>query len=220
MNNFKKAIAVCMFAGVAASANAEIIVKSYDFGALAIGNERGFEGTPPTYVIGDLSITATETTVTGTADVSPYLDGKNGAGLEGGLGVCTTLTAAPALQCDPSSDDNVSEGEALYFTFLDDVFDLTITFNNNHDKDPNHNNQPGFHAGDLININGVAWATGTGMYVDYFAGDFAAGDVLEIAYNNTLFYVDAITYSKVPEPSHLVLLALGLAGIAAGRRKA
>jgi hypothetical protein len=138
-----------------------------------------------------------------------------------GLGVCkdaSPLGANPgsgANRCAPSSDDNVTIGEFLEFTFDQDVVVENLWFNNNHDG--------GFGAGDMVTIDGMAFDVSTG-YADGVNGigsfSLLTDQVLRIAYNNEEFYVSGMAVSAVPVPAAIWLFGTALVGfIGLGRRR-
>ncbi|WP_228445464.1 PEP-CTERM sorting domain-containing protein [Thalassotalea sp. HSM 43] len=170
-------------------------------------------------------------------DVYAYLDAPNNTG-PGGLGVCADVD--DAMQCVPSSNDNVTEAEYLVFTFsgLDEGTKVGLQqlwFNNYHDGN--------LGVGDLINVDfsdiggpsvdfepvtdGMELDPGNWAWVndDPSMFLFGEGDSFTISYVNQTFYVSGFAASsldvpaEVPEPSNLVLLALGLVGLAATRRR-
>ncbi|NMP14829.1 PEP-CTERM sorting domain-containing protein [Thalassotalea sp. Y01] len=163
----------------------------------------------------------------------PYLDETNNRG-PGGLGVCPIETD----QC--GDDDNMTVGESLMFTFeVDDGYTVTLNqiwFNNNHDD--------GFDDTDAITLDfsGVGGMSGEfnpvkdGTVVEGIKGTYAFiadpgkymfgnGSYFGVSYFNEKLYVSAIALdvtgppTEVPEPSNLVLMALGLMGLAIRRRQ-
>ena len=148
------------------------------------------------------------------SDQFAYLDWGNA-----GLGVCKDATGAgenpgsSANSCDPSSDDNVTVGEWLEFSFTQDV-EVSLWFNNNHDG--------GFVAGDMVTIGALdlsvsegyaGGANGLGIF------EVAAGEILKVAYNNQEFYVSGMSVNAVPVPAAIWLFGTALIGfIGFGRR--
>jgi len=156
-----------------------------------------------------------------------------------GLGVCGQITNS--LQCNPSSDDNVSfhngTPETLHFAFNIDVIIEKIWFNNNHDGDRSLLN-------DYVAINGTGMQLtngGTGLDSDLTLNhSLRANEFFDVGFykdqpcmdnnnlNNCEFYVSKIEYSivasgsgsaSVPEPTALALLGLGLFGAGVVRRR-
>jgi hypothetical protein len=139
-----------------------------------------------------------------------------------GLGVCKDAIGAPTgampgntgNSCQPSSDDNVTVDEYLEFVFTEEVTVENLWFNNNHDG--------GFHAGDMVTINGVDYpvmlgyaggANGIGVF------HLLAGDVLTVAYNNEEFYVSGMAVTAMPVPAAIWLFGSALLGfVGYGRR--
>lgn len=195
-----------------------------DFAAMANGATGESAWSPLTLTYADFGLTVTATN--GTAPAYAYLDRGTG-----GLGVCKALNASGTAKlnaatnsganlCLVSSDDNVTRDEALQFVFSTNVVIESIWFNNLHDGDRR------LQAGDLVNIQGV----GTALTEGVFSGSsmwswttspylVAAGTPFSIGYNNENFYVHAMSVRAVPEPGMLSLFALGLAGLAATRRR-
>ena len=150
-------------------------------------------------------------------DQFAYLDWNHA-----GLGVCKDGTGGSGAhsgsgsnRCDPSSDDNVTVGEYLQFSFDTAVVVNNLWFNNSHDG--------GFDSADKVTIDGVGYDVTTG-----YAGDgngigsfsLSAGQILEIAYNNEEFYVSAMEVSAVPVPAAIWLFGTALIGLVGfGKRK-
>lgn len=151
--------------------------------------------------------------VTGTPDTEQfaYLDWGNA-----GLGVCKDAIGAPsganpgsgANSCQPRSDDNVTVGEYLEFSFTQDVVVENIWFNNNHDG--------GFDALDKVTIGLFEYSVMTG-YADGVNGigpfPLSAGDILKVAYNNEEFYVSGMAVSAVPVPAAIWLFGTAFIGL-------
>jgi hypothetical protein len=162
-----------------------------------------------------------------------------------GLGVCSTgLNGTGTVneedafntdnRCESAADDNIDiSGEALVFTFNENVDLNSIWLNNNHDGGNLTDNTV------LFSVNGglatsytlsaaELMAPGTLGYRINFGADgttgissfFSAGDTLSVAFDSSStgqqFYVSAI---DVPEPGPLALLGLGLIGLYAASRK-
>ncbi|MCP4078165.1 MAG: PEP-CTERM sorting domain-containing protein [Gammaproteobacteria bacterium] len=152
-----------------------------------------------------------------------YLDSGNA-----GLGVCTIVDDDG--QCNPSSDDNVSFEEFIRIQFDQAVNVESITINNNHDG--------GFTDSSRLKIETDILDSGDlnlGIVSNTLTND-DLGWVLDMANSNwtesfTLrylgksdqidrhFYLESIEFSKVPEPSILALMGLGIFGLSLTRRK-
>ncbi|MDN3651683.1 PEP-CTERM sorting domain-containing protein [Thalassotalea ponticola] len=194
-----------------------------------------------------LVVTTSEWTVTITASGGfAYLDGPSG-GEVGGLGACQNLDAND--QCDPRSDDNVTLGESLTFTFSG-IADRSaailaqLWFNNNHDGgfgEGNNNVEISFDSvvADyetlIVDMNsgdqeGIPEAYGDTFAVSFQGIALVNGDSFTVSHinGNSDFYMAAMATFQgpdprigilVPEPTNIMLLALGLMGIVVSRRK-
>jgi hypothetical protein len=156
-------------------------------------------------------------TITGTKNSSAafaYLD-SGGAG----LGVCGGLLSGstPNIQtqsnvnlCNPSDDDNVTSGEFITMTFNKDVIIQTLWFNDNHDGDTSLlNNSITIGGSNFLFANGGA-GLDSSTTNPYFV---AAGTAFKLSYVDEEFYLSKMTASAVPEPSTIVLAAIGLLGL-------
>ena len=170
-------------------------------------------------------------------EVYAYLDSDTA-----GLGVCrglyntskanTKFPNSGSNLCNPSNDDNVNTynglGETLRFAFNEGMTVSKIWFNNNHDPDYGMD-------GDTVIIGGVNHTFSGGPddsdlgWLFEFSGTdgvFSASDILDISYyvgglcgykcdclRGEEFYISAMEFSKVPEPTVLPLLGIGLIGV-------
>jgi hypothetical protein len=184
----------------ATQANAMVV----DF--LTIANADEYGASSLSY--GPLTITGTK----GTLNAFAYLD-KGDAG----LGVCGALDRAD--QCNPSSDDNVTYGEYLTFSFAEDAWVNSLSVNTNHDPVKN------FAVGEGVLLNGTYTdVTTNGVMIDYndlVTAPFfvAAGDSFTLGFFNKQFYVSEIDFVAVSEPATFGLLTLGIAGLVGARRR-
>ena len=198
------ATAAAAMLATAVSANAATL----DFVAEADGNERGVEdGTT-------INFDGLDVTFSADGDFA-YFDDLSG-GKPGGLGVCGTLTASD--QCNPPSDDNITEGEAVTLTFGTEVLELSgLSFN-----DADHNSlDTDFTQTLLIALNG-------GSATQYTFGE-AAGAVFTSLTSITFQFDDQGRYASefyvsgaeavVPLPAAGWLLLGGLGGLAAMKRR-
>ena len=226
MRSLKKLI-VGSLVVLASTAQAQII----DFVYLTEGTDQLGESAWSTL---SLSYTEFDVDIKGSngSTVYAYLDWNHA-----GLGVCGNVDNTGAHPnskdnvCNPSSDDNVTTGEALHFVFSENVTITKIWFNNTHDEDRM------ITPSDSIFINGnpVTGPLGNGYAptsnqyntddnhmssVGHFLGPYSVdgGDMFTIAFGDQQFYISGMEVS-VPEPGTLALLGSGLLGIGLFRRR-
>jgi PEP-CTERM motif len=193
------------------------LATSIDYGYLAqfvspyeqgYPNPAGFSIT-----VDGITVTATAGAPTDSAYLDSYFEGR-----PGGLGVCQHLTSTN--QCTPSDDDNLTTNghtEVLILTFSQEVTITQILIQNGlHDTDFN---DPSGSPYDFT-LNGNSYDLthtfippdpyGTGLVFSFTAPE---GNT-----DNARMYIEKITFTKVPEPSALLLIGTGLVGIALVRR--
>lgn len=185
---------------------------SFDFMALANGNERGY-GTF-THTEDGLTVDATGHSADGTIDYYAYMDSG-----DAGLGVCKALTAAD--QCTPSSDDNVTYLERVRLSF-----DRAVTLNEVEFVNGDHGTS--FMGDfDLVVDGGPAM---THSLTNIFSTNLS-GSVFEFINlnpegtsdlsNKYQFYIGSVDVAAVPLPAAAWMFGsglLGLAGVARRRR--
>lgn len=223
-----KRIALLAVLWLAAGGIANASPALFDFVADANSQERGF-ATSYVKTVGGIQLTVTA----GGGD-HPYLDSGHG-----GLGVCGVLVGSTNPQCNPTSDDNIANGEILILSFDRAVTVNQMWFNNRHDGD-------GSLSGDKVKIAGTSYSVfsnSPGGLLANFNGDwtprvgtsgttvktfsFAANTAYLIENPNTNgdngeFYLSGMTVTAaIPEPeTYAMLLAgLGVLGFTARRRK-
>lgn len=206
--------AVAAFAVIsAARAEAAVI----DFLAAANAAERGIANVAPgaaNLTLGGVAMRLTSTDTTTGAAYFSYLD----AG-DAGLGVCKVITST--AQCNPSSDDNITQSESVLIEFLAGPLDIgAINLRLEGHTVPSSAAELARTL--LIAVNGGALTRFT--FAQALAATFANISSIRFAFDdaspNTAdqFYVSSLVVT--PVPAALPLLLSGLAGLGlAGRRK-
>ncbi len=214
LNSIKRlamiSLVVASFLLVANLAHAVVI----DYATLA--NTAPGDGSydPLTVVASDGTVVdATGTNVAGNVDYYAYLD-ATWDGRVAGLGVCKVATTG---LCVPSDDDNVTFDEMLTLEF-DKMVDISqILF-----RDGNHfttftyaDNDFDLYIDDIFDssytLQGVFNTVLSGTKFS-FVGSSVITDLDQ-------FYIQAITFTPVPEPSTYLLLGSGILGLAFWRRR-
>ena len=227
-------LAALGFSALATTSAQAIIIDFVDLTENTLG-ESGWSTLTLNYPDFSVDITGTKNSQSAFA----YLDWRHA-----GLGVCGSVDQENINQqrtgnrgnvCNPGSDDNVTNGEALFFSFSENVIINNIWLNNTHDRsytiiDP-----------DLVNIGGVdVLGAGNGYApgstYNSLAGASAANALgpfealanipFNISFVDEQFYVSAMEVTldprdpdrPVPVPGSLVLLVTGLFGLTYSRR--
>lgn len=211
----KKIISTVLLTASAAFAG-QASAAVFDFAAIAKNNEKG--GAPLSFTVDGVSIKASGT-VNGNAAYA-YLDSSANTNADrAGLGVCGTLTGS--LQCNPSSDDNVTFGEML--TISADDANTVLSLDGAEFRNSAHN---GIATGTvLISVDGGAFVS----YNMFGFNTVLAGNSFSFL-NSSVgsnvvaneFYISQISASvttTVSEPATMAMLGLGLFGLAAARRR-
>ena len=138
-----------------------------------------------------------------------YLDQGNA-----GLGVCSKgldTDGKGTNQCNPGNDDNVTVDEILNILFDQTV---TIDFSQSVFRDGDHNDYSPPDPYIEVSVNGGAFTVmNVTSVMSGYSFDFLTKS------DDEQFYIDALTVSKVPEPSIIALYALGLLGLGFARRR-
>lgn len=229
---FKKLISTATITGFLAIAGTSANAATFDFAALANGDEGSSEGY--TFSDGGTSVT---TTAWSTAEFvkawngDAYSDTTDAYMDSGwaGLGACVIDPARAFLgshadgtptssnSCGPdSSHDNVESGEVLVLDFNHAVNAGGFMFD-----DAGHN--PLLSGALTLIVDGTFFTADfgdlsayTGKQFIFTVDTFTDGDDLSWESGEGQFYISGVT---VPEPGSLALLSLGLIGLGAARRK-
>jgi hypothetical protein len=169
-------------------------------------------------------------TITGKGNFA-YLDGPSGR-LAGGLGVCSVLNGGD--QCNPSSDDNVTVGEAVGINF--GTGNLTsVIFRGTTIGGTNSHQLLADGSTFLFSLNGLDFKQGTvgaGGVWDATGGAGLAlinGTGIFFAVDNYEFYIASAEYNggppdggpnPVPLPAGGLLLLTALGGLGVARKRA
>jgi hypothetical protein len=184
---------------------------SFDFANYAdTEGERGYAAYVKTE--GLITVTATGTANIGgqTTPAFAYLDAGNA-----GLGVCKVLDGGN--QCNPSSDDNALQDEAVQLTFDQRVFVSDVAFVNGGHK-------TNFTGTFELLVDGISQGTinlAALVTLDLWGTvfEFANNSVGDFTLAGNQFYINVLD-AQVPVPAALFLFAPALLGFMGLRRKA
>ena len=220
----KKLLQVLFIVAACTASSATYAATVFDFAAVADGdNSYGVPGGE----YGASSITFTKDGFTVTASGSStadddalqyaYLDSTwnhGGGGGEGGLGVCADLDG---VECNPSSDDNVTIDETLFLVFDQEVTITGITFRNG-EHNPTFASDAVF--GLVVDGDDKGNQPLTNLYTDSWTGTVFEFSNINLNDSDPYrFYITNMTV--VPVPAAAWLFASGLLGlIGVARRRA
>lgn len=165
----------------------------------------------------ELTATATTTASGSAQDAYAYFDSGNA-----GLGVCKVVTYS--AQCNPSSDDNVTDKE-----FLKIAFDSQVTIDQIVFRNSNHGQTWNSGANFDVSIDGGSFNTYAlaGLFdLDLVGSSFVfASDRFGTQSVNDQFYISALTAEGTPVVGTPIsgtvgLIGLGLLGLVRLKRRA
>lgn len=229
-----KKLAMLLFGALALSTTAQAV--DYDFVAEGIriqALENVAQGYP-TYITGvtevdgvanpmplGLTISAHSALGSEVADYNVYMDGLNGDGEPGGMGICKEVRPISG-SCNPSDDDNHTSGEYMHIIATDEAIKgLTIT----------GNHAPVAHGDSAVeDVLFLYWADGgpmqsieiSGAYLDFFALSSAANDLwytIRDSFDNEHEQMYVTMISTVPVPAAVWLFGTAMLGLFGLRRK-
>ncbi|MEH6528244.1 MAG: PEP-CTERM sorting domain-containing protein [Sneathiella sp.] len=177
-------------------------VNYQDLGSVGNGE---YGGQPITTLSAIDGISMEATGFAGDEAAFAYLD-KGRAG----MGVCKVITKS--LQCNPSSDDNVTATELLVIDFNQEVNLLDMSF-----RDGKHNLLGDFDID--FYIDGIS--QGITLFDDAFFASGITGKKFGFGFVKEEFYISTMSVSAVPVPAALPLFGAALLGMGflARRRK-
>lgn len=177
---------------------------------------------------GGITVTATARNLLNTASHFVYMDSDNA-----GMGVCKHLingglvnqtTGGGSNNCSPGSDDNITMNEVLQLSFSQQVaIDLSLV-NGNHTTSFDGNFGVAIDplldpttVGDFTQF--LTTATNTPILTGTTFLFISNSTISGIESNSRQLYVSALEANAVPEPTTIALLASGLVGLWAWRKK-
>lgn len=218
MFGFRLAAAVAAALVIGAPLTAQ--AATFDFATMSddFYTANGYEGTwdqvtGGTYTVDGVTITDASATWTSngtTAGADPFFDSSAGMNnRDAGLGVCHsgTKTSTGRSNCatptgSATSDDNLTQGEALTLTFDGPVTMTSLTI-----RDENHY---GITDTSAVIINGVTYSAVNGIVT--FSGGLTASSFTFVteASGNPQIYLSSMTVAPVPVPAGVLMLPGGL----------
>ena len=187
---------------------------------IADNGEQGFTNSSPfTMTESGLTLTAMAFDVAGETTLASnvYMDDTFN-GIIGGMGVCTTLTLS--MQCDPSSDDNVSSdggsAEILTWSFDQNISQIDLELGDSEHFD--------FNSTFEYSLNGgIDWLTAMtavdGTVSLLLGGSSQIGFRTAGANTTDYFYIRNADVAVVPVPATAFLFGSGLLGLVSMARR-